>query len=151
MIQVRVSFMGFFLLQLSIISLHLMKYECSYKDCNDTRVRVSIFVFPTMLLKWIPARTPCGNFQRTFGYLILRPCALFATVISQYSFWIYKIQGFNWPMHTLHDSVIHLHFSWYENNDISSELSEIKLRPSSMHTLHTFTALLAGILRDRNN
>jgi hypothetical protein len=47
--------------------------------------------------------------------------------------------------------VLHLHFSWYENNDISPELSEIKLRPSSTHTLQTFTALLAGILRKRNN
>jgi hypothetical protein len=91
------------------------------------------------------------NLQITSGYLSLRPCALFATVISQSSFWIYKIQGFNWPAHTLHDSVLHLHFSWYENNDISPELSEIKLRPSSTHTLRTFTALLAGILRKRNN
>jgi hypothetical protein len=49
------------------------------------------------------------------------------------------------------DSVLHLHFCWYENNDISPEISEIKLRPSSMHTLWTFTALLAGILRERNN
>jgi hypothetical protein len=47
--------------------------------------------------------------------------------------------------------MLHLHFSWYENNDISPELSEIKLRPSSMHTLRMFTALLAGILRERNN
>jgi hypothetical protein len=47
--------------------------------------------------------------------------------------------------------MLHLHFCRYENNDISSEISEIKLRTSSMHTLQTFTALLAGILRKRNN
>jgi hypothetical protein len=44
-----------------------------------------------------------------------------------------------------------LHFFGYENNDISPELSEIKLRPSSTHTLQTSTALLVGILRERNN
>jgi hypothetical protein len=92
-----------------------------------------------------------ANPKKTSGYLSLRPYALFATLISQSSFWIYKIQGFNWPAHTLHGSVLHLHFSWYENNDISPDISEIKLRPSSTHTLRTFTSLLAGILRERNN
>jgi hypothetical protein len=62
-----------------------------------------------------------------------------------------KFKDFNQPVHTLHGSVLHLHFCWYENNDISPEFSEIKLRPSSTHTLWTFTALLAGILRERNN
>jgi hypothetical protein len=47
--------------------------------------------------------------------------------------------------------MLHLHFSWYENNDISPELSEIKLIPSSMHTLRMFTALQEGILRKKNN
>jgi hypothetical protein len=91
------------------------------------------------------------NLQITYSYLSLRPCALFATEISQSYFWIYKIQGFNWPVHTLHGSMLHLHFSWYENNGISPEIFEIKHRPSSTHTLRTFTALLVGILRERNN
>jgi hypothetical protein len=51
----------------------------------------------------------------------------------------------------LHGYVLHLHFCWYENNDISLDLSEIKLIPSSTHTLQTLNALLAGILRERNN
>jgi hypothetical protein len=42
-------------------------------------------------------------------------------------------------------------FAGYENNDISPELSEIKLRSSSTHTLQTFTALFVGIIRERNN
>ena len=92
-----------------------------------------------------------ANLQITSSYLSLRSRALFATEISQYSFWIYKIQGFNWPMHTLHGSLLHLHFSWYENDGISHEIFEIKHRPSSTHTLQTFTALLARILRERNN
>jgi hypothetical protein len=91
------------------------------------------------------------NLQITSGYLSLRPCALFAIEISQASFWIYKIEGFNFPVHTLPDFFLHLHFSWYENNDISPEISEIKLRPSSTHSLRMFTTLLAGTLRKRNN
>jgi hypothetical protein len=47
--------------------------------------------------------------------------------------------------------VLHLHFSWYENNGISPEISEIKLRPSSTHTLQMFTALLEGIIKKRKN
>jgi hypothetical protein len=91
------------------------------------------------------------NLQITSGYLSLQPCTLLATVVIQPSLWIYKIKGFNFLSHTLHDSVLHLHFSWYDNNDISPDLSEIKLRPSSTHTLQTFVALLAGIIRKRNN
>jgi hypothetical protein len=35
--------------------------------------------------------------------------------------------------------------------DISPELSEVKLRLSSTHTMRMFISLLAGILRKRNN
>jgi len=87
-----------------------------------------------------------ANLQITTSYLSLWPCALFATEIFQSSFWIYKIQGLNWPTHSLHNFVLHLHFSWYENNGISSELSEIKLSPlqrtpcgCSLHSLQEFS------------
>jgi hypothetical protein len=46
-------------------------------------------------------------------------------------------------------SVLHLLFCWNENNGILPELSEIKLKPSSMHTLQKFTALLEGTLLGR--
>jgi hypothetical protein len=55
------------------------------------------------------------------------------------------------PMHTLHDFVIYFHFCWYKNNGISHEISEIKLRILSTHSFQTFSALLVGILRMRNN